>query len=89
QKMNEKAQALKMNSTRFSDSSGLSNRNISSVMDLVKLAKYSLRKPELKALSNTRAAYIRANRANVFMQNTNKLVREEIFDASINRSNPS
>ncbi|TNH04298.1 D-alanyl-D-alanine carboxypeptidase [Testudinibacter sp. TR-2022] len=86
QKMNEKAQALKMKSTRFSDSSGLSNRNISSVMDLVKLAKYSLRKPELKALSNTRAAYIRANRTNVFMQNTNKLVREEIFDASISKT---
>ncbi|PJG82421.1 D-alanyl-D-alanine carboxypeptidase family protein [Caviibacterium pharyngocola] len=85
-KMNQKAQELGMNSTHFIDSSGLSNHNVSSVMDLVKLAKYSLHKTELKNLSNTRAVYIRANRQNVFMQNTNKLVREEIFDAALSKT---
>ena len=48
QKMNEKARELGMRSTRFSDSSGLSDSNISSVMDLVKLAKYSLNKAQIK-----------------------------------------
>ncbi|TCP88826.1 D-alanyl-D-alanine endopeptidase (penicillin-binding protein 7) [Cricetibacter osteomyelitidis] len=86
QKMNQKARELGMRSTRFSDSSGLSSHNVSSVMDLVKLAKYSLYKPELKTLSNTRAAYIRTNRKNVFIQNTNKLVREELFDAAISKT---
>lgn len=85
-KMNQKARELGMNSTRFIDSSGLSSQNVSSVMDLIKLAKYSLYKPELQALSNTRAAYIRTNRKNVFMQNTNKLVREEMFDAAISKT---
>lgn len=84
--MNKKARVLGMNSTRFSDSSGLSNRNVSSAMDLVKLAKYSFNKPELQMLSNIRTAYIRTHRSNVFMKNTNKLVRENIFDAAISKT---
>lgn len=70
QKMNQKAQQLGMRSTRFSDSSGLSSTNISSAMDLVKLAKYSLNNAKIQELSNTKAAYIRAGKRNVFMQNT-------------------
>lgn len=86
QKMNQKAQQLGMKSTRFHDSSGLSSANISSAMDLVKLAKYSMNKPQIQALSNTKAAYVKAGRKNVFMQNTNRLVREEIFDAAVNKT---
>lgn len=85
-KMNEKAKELGMKSTRFSDSSGLSSNNVSSAMDLVKLAKYSLNKPQIQALSNTSAAYIRAGGRNVFVKNTNKLVREEIFGAALNKT---
>lgn len=86
QKMNEKAKELGMRSTRFSDSSGLSSANVSSVMDLVKLAKYSLGKPQIQELSNTAAAYIHAGRQNIFVKNTNKLVREELFAAAINKT---
>lgn len=86
QKMNQKAKQLGMNSTRFHDSSGLSSANISSAMDLVKLAKYSMNKPQIQMLSNTKATYVRAGRQNVFMQNTNRLVREEMFDAAINKT---
>ncbi len=86
QKMNEKARELGMRSTRFTDSSGLSDSNISSVMDLVKLAKYSMHKPQIKNLSNMPSAYIQAGARNVFVRNTNKLVREEVFDAAINKT---
>ena len=86
QKMNEKARELGMKSTRFSDSSGLSSANVSSAMDLVKLAKYSLGKPQIQALSNTTATYIRAGRQNVYVKNTNKLVREEMFAAAVNKT---
>ena len=85
-KMNEKAKHLGMRSTRFSDSSGLSNSNVSSAMDLVKLAKYSLAKPEIKALSNLSTAYIQAGKRNIFVKNTNKLVRDEMFSAAINKT---
>ncbi|OOF41331.1 D-alanyl-D-alanine endopeptidase [Rodentibacter rarus] len=86
QKMNEKAKQLGMRSTRFADSSGLSNSNISSAMDLVKLAKYSMNKPQIKAFSNMSSAYIQAGGRSVFVKNTNKLVRENVFDASINKT---
>lgn len=86
QKMNEKAQSLGMRSTRFHDSSGLSSRNVSSPMDLVKLAKYSLNKNEIRQLSNMSAAIVRAGKHNVAVKNTNKLVRDEIFDAAINKT---
>lgn len=86
QKMNQKAKELRMFSTRFSDSSGLSSNNVSSAMDLVKLSRYALTLPELQNLSNTRAAYIRAGKKNVFIQNTNHLVRDEIFDAALSKT---
>ena len=86
QKMNEKARALGMTSTRFIDSSGLSNGNVSSVMDLVKLAKYSLNKAEIKRLSNISSTYIQTGKRNIFVKNTNKLVRDEMFSAAINKT---
>ncbi|MBN6075368.1 D-alanyl-D-alanine carboxypeptidase [Aggregatibacter actinomycetemcomitans] len=85
-KMNEKARQLGMKSTRFSDSSGLSNHNVSSVMDLVKLTKYSMKKPEIKAFSNISSTYVKAGKRNVFVKNTNKLVRDEMFSAAINKT---
>ena len=48
-------------------------------MDLVKLAKHSLNKPEIRQLSNISATNIQAGRHSVLMKNTNKLVRDEIF----------
>ncbi|MCQ9123214.1 D-alanyl-D-alanine carboxypeptidase family protein [Rodentibacter caecimuris] len=86
QKMNEKARELGMRSTRFTDSSGLSDSNISSVMDLVKLTKYSLNKPQIKDFSNMPSAYIQAGGRQVLVRNTNKLVREAVFDAAINKT---
>lgn len=85
-KMNEKAQSLGMRSTRFHDSSGLSHHNVSSPMDLVKLARYSLNKPEIRRLSNMSAATVKVGKRNMLVKNTNKLVRDEIFDAAINKT---
>ncbi|QEH45671.1 D-alanyl-D-alanine carboxypeptidase family protein [Aggregatibacter actinomycetemcomitans] len=85
-KMNEKARQLGMKSTRFSDSSGLSNHNVSSVMDLVKLTKYSMKKTEIKAFSNISSTYVKAGKRNMFVKNTNKLVRDEMFSAAINKT---
>lgn len=85
-KMNQKAAQLGMSSTHFSDSSGLSSGNVSSAIDLVKLAKYSLDKPMLQELSNVKATLIEVGNRRVFMQNTSALVREEFFDAAINKT---
>ena len=85
-KMNEKAKALGMQSTIFIDSSGLAEANQSSAMDLVKLAKYSMQKPQIKQLSNLSSTYIQTGRTPILMKNTNKLVRDEIFGAMLNKT---
>ncbi|MDH2997494.1 D-alanyl-D-alanine endopeptidase [Pasteurellaceae bacterium LFhippo2] len=86
QKMNQKARELGMNSTSFEDSSGLSSGNVSSAMDLVKLAKYSLNKKTIRDLSNSPAIIVNTGRQNMYMQNTNALVRDENFTALINKT---
>ena len=83
--MNEKARELGMRSTAFQTAQVYLTANISSAMDLVKLAKYSLNKAQIKNLSNMPSAFIQAG-GRSFRQNTNKLVREEVFDAAINKT---
>ena len=46
---------------------------------LVKLTKYSLNKSDIKRLSNLSATYIQAGKHKLYIKNTNKLVRDEIF----------
>ncbi|QIW15670.1 D-alanyl-D-alanine endopeptidase [Pasteurellaceae bacterium RH1A] len=86
EQMNKTAKKIGMKSTRFSDSSGLSASNVSNAMDLVKLAKYSMQKPKIQALSNTKSTYIRAGNKIILMENTNRLVREELFEAAVNKT---
>ncbi len=50
--MNDKAASLGMNQTRFSDSSGLSARNVSSAKDLVKMMKEITTNPRYQTLKN-------------------------------------
>ena len=56
-------------------------------MDLVKLAQHSLnKKRKIKNLSNMPSAFIQAGGRSVLAKNTNKLVREEVFDAAVNKT---
>lgn len=50
--MNYKAQILGMNDTRFEDSSGLDNRNVSTPRDLIKLLLAAEKYPEIVHASN-------------------------------------
>jgi D-alanyl-D-alanine endopeptidase (penicillin-binding protein 7) len=50
--MNYKAQILGMNNTRFEDSSGLDNRNVSTPRDLIKLLLAAEKYPEIVHASN-------------------------------------
>lgn len=86
QKMNQKARALGMLNTRFVDSSGLSPKNVSTVSDLIKLSKYSMNKSIIQNLSNTDLTQIHTNKGDLEVKNTNKLVREKIFNASLNKT---
>lgn len=55
-KMNEKAKELGMNNTKFYDTTGLDQRNISSPLDLVKLVKAAFKYKEIKNFSTTEGA---------------------------------
>ncbi len=50
--MNQKADELLMYSTNFDESTGLSEKNTSSAIDLKKLANYALTKPEIREAIN-------------------------------------
>lgn len=85
-KMNQKAKELGMYNTVFADSSGLSKENRSSVLDLTKLAKYSLNKKVLRELSNTKELSVKAGKQRILMRNTNMLVRSGQFDAALSKT---
>lgn len=84
--MNRKARQLGMLNTHFEDSSGLSPQNYSTVLDLVKLSKYSMNKPELVYLSNLPSVKVKTGNTHIQMRNTNKLVRENIKSAVLSKT---
>ena len=84
--MNRTAKKLGMKNTYFADSSGLSSENVSSVADLVKLTSYSLKKKELINISSLRSTEVYANGKVIPMSNTNKLIRENIWEGALSKT---
>lgn len=72
--MNLEAKNLKMNSTYYYDSSGLSPNNRSTAIDLLKLIKEVLRYEKMKEISSVKEIIVN----NTTFANSNQLVREGI-----------
>jgi len=74
--MNTKAKALGMSHTRFVEPTGLSEKNVSSASDLVKLLKASQQYPLIGQYSTTpeKTAYFRKPSYSLAFRNTNRLV---------------
>jgi len=76
--MNNKAQILGMNNTRFEDSSGLDNRNVSTPRDLIKLLLAAEKYPEIIHASNQSTGELMNKRKRKIIKwkftNTNPLV---------------
>jgi len=74
--MNQKAQALGMVNTHFSDSTGLDSSNVSTAEDLVKMVHAAYQYPEIRN-SSTTASYevYLPNKGYATFNNTNALVR--------------
>lgn len=76
--MNHKAQVLGMADTRFEDSSGLDNRNVSTPRDLIKLLLASEKYPAIVHASNQAVGELIRKKKNKFVKfrynNTNPLV---------------
>ncbi|NKF50887.1 D-alanyl-D-alanine endopeptidase [Shewanella sp. WXL01] len=86
--MNAKAKALSMNSTHFDEPSGLSESNVSSASDLIKLLKASQSYPELKRLSSMpkRHVIFSKPRYKLDFHNTNKLVFKDSWDIALTKT---
>lgn len=83
EKMNQKAQALKMGNTHYVDATGLSDNNhYSSARDMALISCYLVNNyPEVLAITNLHEAYFREDTDNPFwLVNTNKLAGKNGID---------
>ena len=78
QEMNEKARKLGLLNTRYIDSSGLSEKNISTVKELAFLTAFTLRNPTFAKIVKTNETTITSVDGQIAhpLKNTNKLLRE-------------
>lgn len=86
--MNAKAKALGMNHTHFVEPTGLSEKNVSTARDLVKLLQAARTYPLIRELSTTAhkdAFFQRPNYALAF-NNTNPLVRKSDWDIAVTKT---
>lgn len=86
--MNAKARALGMSHTHFVEPTGLSEKNVSTARDLVKLLQAARRYPLIRELSTTPhkdAFFQRPNYALSF-NNTNPLVRKPDWDIAVTKT---
>lgn len=74
-KMNEKARALGMKSTRFADAAGLSSRSVSSARDLHLLLTEAAKHPLINAYSTRQQHTVRVGRQRLKFGSSNRLVR--------------
>ncbi|WP_237052485.1 D-alanyl-D-alanine carboxypeptidase family protein [Mannheimia granulomatis] len=85
-RMNSKAREIGMTQTYFSDSSGLSSDNVSTVIDLAKLAGYAAGKKEIQQLSNSPLVSVYAGGQYIPMKNTNSMVRSQSYQALVSKT---
>jgi D-alanyl-D-alanine endopeptidase (penicillin-binding protein 7) len=84
--MNLKAKALGMTQTRFADASGLSNANVSSARDLVKLVNAASRDSRIREYSTLRSLEVQVNRSMLRYVNTNLLVGKSDWDIHVQKT---
>ena len=74
EEMNHKALLIGMSNTRFYDSTGLDNRNVSSAIELIKLLQAAERYPEIVNASNQTVVELVKKKGKWKFNNTNPLV---------------
>lgn len=84
--MNKKARSLGLWETRFSDTSGLSNGNVSSPRDLVRLVDAAYRYGLICEFSTCREAIVSVGNREIEFRNTNQLVRNENWEIGLSKT---
>lgn len=84
--MNEKAENLGMQDTRFADPTGLSDENVSTAWDLITLLRESERYPMIKNYSTEQNHKIAMGRSRLNYVNSNRLVREGSWEIELQKT---
>lgn len=85
--MNRKAQDLNMSNTRFTDSTGLDPRNISTASDLAKMVNAASAYPLITRLSTAQAHQVTVNPAGTLQyRNSNPLVQQGRWDIALSKT---
>lgn len=86
--MNKKAKSLGMSSSHFVDSTGLSEQNVSTANDLVKMVRAASRYKDIKRYSSTpvHTANFSHPRYRLAYVNTNSLVRYERWSVALSKT---
>ncbi|MFQ2199515.1 D-alanyl-D-alanine endopeptidase [Aeromonas hydrophila] len=84
--MNAKARMLGMWSTQFSDSTGLTPRNVSSAHDLAKLVAAASTYPLIRQYSSTEERMVRNGKRQLHYLNSNRLVHEGSWPISLSKT---
>jgi D-alanyl-D-alanine endopeptidase (penicillin-binding protein 7) len=84
--MNEKARALGLQGTRFSDSTGLSSANVSTAEDLASLVAAAHNYPLIREYSTSRAYDLQVGKRTLAFRNTNRLVASSGWDIGLSKT---
>nr|WP_238984998.1 D-alanyl-D-alanine endopeptidase [Candidatus Glomeribacter gigasporarum] len=84
--MNRKARALGMADTYFSDSTGLTSRNVSSARDLARMVRAAYRYPLIRAFSTDREHSVFTGRKTLTYHNTNALTASNAWEIGVQKT---
>lgn len=84
--MNEKARQLGMAASRFSDPTGLSERNVSNARDLAKMLKAAYDYPLIRQYSTAPALAVDGGRHAIGFRNTNRLIEHSAWSIGLQKT---
>jgi D-alanyl-D-alanine endopeptidase (penicillin-binding protein 7) len=84
--MNRKAHELGLSSTRFEEPTGLSEANVSSALDLSRLAAAAYKYPQIRAFTTEEEATIQDGRKQLHFSNTNVLVGNSRWNIGLSKT---
>jgi serine-type D-Ala-D-Ala endopeptidase (penicillin-binding protein 7) len=84
--MNEKAKALTLKETKFVDPTGLSDENVASAHDLIRMVDAASRYPQICAFSTQPESILQFGRKKIRFVNTNALVRNHKWQIGLSKT---
>ena len=86
QAMNMKAHALGLTGTKYEEPTGLSERNVSSALDLSRLADFAYRYPRIREFTTQEEVTIQHGKKRLHFKNTNPLVSSSKWDIGLSKT---